>query len=72
MSESALSVSGHGYGKSGHQNAALALGKIVLIQFHGFVGNWEVDFWFARENEAARAADAAASVLSAVLIFRIR
>jgi hypothetical protein len=24
------------------------------------VGNWEVDFWLARQNEAAGAADAAA------------
>jgi len=24
------------------------------------VGNWEVNFWFARQNEAAGAADAAA------------
>jgi hypothetical protein len=24
------------------------------------MGNWEADFWFARQNEAARAADAAA------------
>jgi hypothetical protein len=30
------------------------------------------DFWIARQNEAARAADAAAWVLSAFLIFPIR
>ena len=34
-----------------------------------FVGNWEVNIWLARQNEAAGAADAAAWVMSAVLIF---
>jgi hypothetical protein len=29
------------------------------------VDNWEVNFWFARQNEAAGAADAAAWVMSA-------
>jgi hypothetical protein len=34
-----------------------------------FVDNWEVNFWLARENEAAGAADAAAWVMLAVVIF---
>ena len=36
------------------------------------VVNWEVNFWIARQNEAARAADAAAWVRSAAVVLTVR
>jgi len=44
---------------------------LIAINFR-LVGNREVKFWFARQNEAAGAADAAAWVRSTAVVFNPR